>query len=204
MMMFSDDTQAGTNRRTFIKKGIVTAAGATVGAGLLADIPPATAAQGGGLNRGDAAILRSLSAVEQIEQDLWLQYAELGGVQTTPSELPGLPTGGSPAYTAALNNLDADMSQYIHDNTEDEFSHHAFINAFLAARDADMVDLSRFATLQGSQATGANKTQASDHEPHATHSGHQFLDPVSQPHEEPRPPRSQLRVSPSGPELAQW
>ena len=158
-MMFSDDTQAGTNRRTFIKKGIVTAAGATVGAGLLADIPPATAAQGGGLNRGDAAILRFLSAVEQIEQDLWLQYAELGGVQTTPSELPGLPTGGSPLYTAALNNLDADMSQYIHDNTEDEFSHHAFINAFLAARGADMVDLSQFATLPGSQADGANKSK---------------------------------------------
>src|SRR3984957_2570702 len=158
-MMFSDDTQAGTNRRTFIKKGIVTAAGATVGAGLLADIPPATAAQGGRLTKGDAAILRFLSAVEQIEQDLWLQYAELGGVQTTPSELPGLPTGGSPAYTAALNNLDADMSQYIHDNTEDEFSHHAFINAFLAARGADMVDLSQFATLQGSQADGANKSK---------------------------------------------
>ena len=153
-----DETQAGTNRRSFIKKGIVTAAGATVGAGLLADIPPATA-QAGGLTKGDVAILRFLSALEQIEQDLWLQYAELGGVQTTPSELPGLPTGGSPAYTAALNNLDADMSQYIHDNTEDEFSHHAFINAFLAARGADMVDLSQFATLPGSQADGANKSK---------------------------------------------
>ena len=150
------ETPAGTNRRSFIKKGIATAAGATVGAGLLTDISPAIA-KDGGLNKGDAAILRFLSALEQIEQDLWLQYAELGGVQTTPSELPGLPTGGSAAYTAALNNLDADMSQYIHDNTEDEFSHHAFINAFLAARGADTVDLSQFATLQGSQATGANK-----------------------------------------------
>src|SRR5271165_1435241 len=153
-----DEMQAGTNRRSFIKKGIVTAAGATVGAGLLADISPAIA-DNGGLSREDAAILRFLSAVEQIEQDLWLQYAELGGVQTNPSELPGLPTGGSPAYTAALNNLDADMSQYIHDNTEDEFSHHAFINAFLAARGADTVDLSQFATLYGSQATAANKTK---------------------------------------------
>src|SRR5580700_7979884 len=153
-----DETQAGTNRRSFIKKGIATAAGATVGAGLLTDISPAIA-KDGGLNKGDAAILRFLSALEQIEQDLWLQYAELGGVQTTPSELPGLPTGGSPAYTAALNNLDADMSQYIHDNTEDEFSHHAFINAFLAARGADTVDLSQFATLFGSQATGANKSK---------------------------------------------
>jgi hypothetical protein len=153
-----DETQAGTNRRLFIKKGIATAAGATVGAGLLTDISPAIA-KDGGLNKGDAAILRFLSAVEQIEQDLWLQYAELGGVQTTPSELPGLPTGGSAAYTAALNNLDADMSQYINDNTEDEFSHHAFINAFLAARGADAVDLSQFATLKGSQATGANKSK---------------------------------------------
>src|SRR5271165_4061783 len=153
-----DEMQAGTNRRSFIKKGIVTAAGATVGAGLLADISPAIA-DNGGLSREDAAILRFLSAVEQIEQDLWLQYAELGGVQTTPSELPGLPTGGSAAYTTALNNLDADMSQYIHDNTEDEFSHHAFINAFLAALGGAQVDLSHFATLPGSQATGANKTK---------------------------------------------
>jgi hypothetical protein len=151
-----DETQAGTNRRSFIKKGIVTAAGATVGAGLLAE--PA-AAQAGELTKGDAAILRFLSALEQIEEDLWLQYAELGGVQTIPSELPGLPTGGSAAYTAALNKLDGDMSQYIHDNIEDEFSHHAFINAFLAARGAATVDLSRFATLPSSQATGANKTK---------------------------------------------
>ena len=153
-----DETQAGTNRRSFIKKGFVTAAGATVGTGLLTDISPAIA-KDGGLTKGDAAILRFLSALEQIEQDLWLQYAELGGVQTTPSELPGLPTGGSAAYTAALNNLDGDMSQYIHDNTEDEFSHHAFINAFLAARGADTVDLSHFATLLGSQADGANKSK---------------------------------------------
>jgi hypothetical protein len=43
-----DEPQAGTNRRSFIKKGIVTAAGATVGAaGLLTDIPPAIAKDGG-------------------------------------------------------------------------------------------------------------------------------------------------------------
>src|SRR3984893_16407291 len=77
---------------------------------------------------GDIAILRFLSAVEQIESDLWQQYAELGRVQD--SEIPGLPTGGNTIYTNALNNLDADMSQYIHDNTEDEFSHHAFLNAY--------------------------------------------------------------------------
>src|SRR5580704_12547996 len=153
-----DETQAGTNRRSFIKNGIATAAGATVGAGLLTDISPAIA-KDGGLNKGDAAILRFLSALEQIEQDLWLQYAELGGVQTTPSELPGLPTGGSAAYTNALNVLDGDMSQYIHDNTEDEFSHAAFLNAYLVSKGEKPVNLDQFRTLKGSQATGANKTK---------------------------------------------
>jgi hypothetical protein len=106
---------------------------------------------------GDIAILRFLSAVEQIESDLWQQYAELGGVQD--SEIPGLPTGGNTPYTNALNNLDSDMSQYIHDNTEDEFSHHAFLNAYLQFIGAKPVDLSRFATLKGSQAKGANKNK---------------------------------------------
>jgi hypothetical protein len=50
------------------------------------------------------------------------------------------------------------MAQYIHDNTEDEFSHHAFLNAYLQFIGARPVDLSRFATLKGSQATGANKS----------------------------------------------
>jgi hypothetical protein len=152
----SNKRQDGTNRRSFIKKGIATATGASVGVGLLANTSPAIA-QSSGLRSGDAAILQFLSAVEQIETDLWLQYAELGGVQTTPSELPGLPTGGSAAYTAALNKLDADMSQYIHDNTEDELTHHRFINAFLVSKGATPVDLSEFATLPSSQATGANK-----------------------------------------------
>jgi hypothetical protein len=75
------------------------------------------------------------------------------------SEFPGLPTGGNTPYTNALNSLDADMSQYIHDNTEDEFSHHDFLNAYLQSIGATPVDLSKFATLKGSQATGANKTK---------------------------------------------
>lgn len=145
----------GTNRRSFMKSSMLAAGGAAIGAGLIAD--NASAGQGSGPTRGDIAILQFLSALEQIERDLWLQYAELGGVQTRPSELPGLPTGGSAAYTAALSNLDGDMPQYIHDNTEDEFSHHAFLNAFLAAKGADPVNLDQFTTLPSSQATGANK-----------------------------------------------
>ena len=82
------------------------------------------------INKGDAAILRFLAAVEIIETDLWQQYNELGGIQD--AEVPG--GGGSPLYTAALKNLDGDMDQYIHDNTEDELTHETFINAYLTSK----------------------------------------------------------------------
>jgi len=47
------------------------------------------------------------------------------------------------------------MPQYIHDNTDDEISHAAFINAYLASKGADTVNLDAFKTLHGSKATGA-------------------------------------------------
>jgi len=143
------------NRRSFIKKGLA-AGSATLGAGLLAD-GLAVFGQGqeeksGRLPRGDAAILRFLAAAEILETDLWVQYNELGGIQD--NEVPG--GSGSAPYTAALKVLDGDMDQYIHDNTEDEFTHQNFINAYLASKGADTVDLSPFATLQGSTATGSS------------------------------------------------
>jgi hypothetical protein len=143
------------NRRAFIKHGGLAAGGAAIGLGLLAKGSSALADQGGGVTRGDIAILTFLAAIETIEADLWLQYAELGGVQD--NQIPGLPTGGSAAYTAALNNLDADMAQYIHDNTDDEFSHRDFLNAYLASKGADPVNLDQFRTLPSSKATGANQ-----------------------------------------------
>jgi hypothetical protein len=88
-----------------------------------------------------------------LETDFWQQYNELGGVQD--SEVPG--GSGSGAYTAALKVLDGDMDQYIHDNTEDEFTHFTFINAYLAARGGKPVDLERFRTLPSSTATGAQQ-----------------------------------------------
>jgi hypothetical protein len=142
-----DDIVSRAERRFFLKS---VAGGATLGVGLAASSFPAFA--GGSLTPGDTAILRFLAAVEIIETDLWQQYAELGGTQD--SELTGL-TGGSPPYTTALNNIDADMAQYIHDNTEDEFSHVAFLNAYLRSKGADKVSLDQFRTLPSSTATGA-------------------------------------------------
>ena len=107
----------------------------------------------GHLKKGDAAILRFLAAAEIIETDLWQQYNELGGIQD--SEVPG--GSGNPVYTAALEVLDEDMDQYIHDNTDDEITHFTFLNAYLASKGADPVNLDQFRTLPSSQATGAQQ-----------------------------------------------
>jgi hypothetical protein len=145
-------SRLATERRKFM----LTTGGMAAGLGLLAEPSASFGQGGGGITQGDAAVLRFLAAAEIVETDLWLQYAELGGTQD--NQLPGLPTGGSPAYTAALANLDADMPQYIHDNTRDELSHETFINAFLESKGAEPVNLDQFRTLPSSRATGANQT----------------------------------------------
>ena len=156
MNSFSRESKNNKNRREFLKNGMVAAGAATLGTGLLASGAPVLAEQekerSGKLSRGDAAILRFLAAAEILETDLWVQYNELGGIQD--NEVPG--GSGSPLYTAALQVLDGDMNQYIHDNTEDEFTHETFINAYLASKGADIVDLEPFRTLPGSTASGAS------------------------------------------------
>src|SRR5207253_8449510 len=116
-------------------------------------MPPAAVAVEPNLSSGDVAILRFLSALEIIESDLWQQYTELGGIQD--GEVPG--GSGNKAYTGALQLLDEEMDRYIHDNTEDEYSHFTFINAYLVASAADPVNLDRFRTLPSSKATGAQQ-----------------------------------------------
>jgi hypothetical protein len=148
-----------TSRRSLLRKGLVVAGAGVIGAGvgavgteLLTNGLPASAAAGSAsLTRGDVAILRFLAAVEILETDLWQQYNELGGIQD--SEVPG--GSGSAAYIKALQVLDGDMSQYIHDNTEDEISHFTFLNAYLASLGAEPVNLDTFRTLPSSKATGA-------------------------------------------------
>ncbi len=166
----SKDRKSGSNRRSFLKKGMVAGA-VTMGAGLLVGSSSALARddkneKNGGLTKGDAAILRFLATAEILESDLWLQYQELAGTQdnevsTLASQLipgyPSQPTGGNPLYTAAVSQLDSDMAQYIHDNTEDELSHETFINAYLASKGADTISLDQFRTLPSSKATGANQ-----------------------------------------------
>jgi hypothetical protein len=100
-------------------------------------------------------MLRFAAAAEILETDLWVQYNELGGIQDSEE-----PDGtGNPAYTAALAVLDSDMAQYIHDNTDDEFTHQNFLNAYLVSKGADPVSLEQFRTLPGSTAAGSSGKQ---------------------------------------------
>jgi len=96
---------------------------------------------------GDVAILKLLAAAELIEADLWQQYNELGGVDAPDS-----------GYKAGLVILDGDQPQYIADNTDDEMSHAAFLNAYLASKGEQQVDLRQFATLQPSQVSFVPQT----------------------------------------------
>src|SRR5438067_5459142 len=149
-------TKASTSRRSFLQKDQEEGGAGTIGAGLLAGglpLPAFAEEESGGITQGDVAILRLLAAVEIIESDLWQQYNELGGIQD--SEVPG--GSGSKPYINGLQVLDGDTSQYIHDNTEDEFSHMAFINAYLASKGAVPVNLDKFRNLPSSKATGAQQ-----------------------------------------------
>ena len=112
------------NRRSFLKHSVVGVGAVGVGVSLL---PTDLSAQNGPQHptKGDIAILTFLSALEQVEADLWIQYAELGGVTTAVPgaegnatadlELNGTPisTGLATNYVLALQQLDMDMPQYI-------------------------------------------------------------------------------------------
>ena len=144
----------GTDRRSFLKTGMVAASAATLASGILGNSLVAAAEERSGhLDYGDAAILRFLAAAEILETDLWQQYNELGGIPD--QEVPG--GSGNKPYTDALKVLDGDMDQYIHDNTEDELTHEVFINAYLASKGADTVNLDQFRVLPSSKATGAQQ-----------------------------------------------
>src|SRR5262249_45324005 len=138
------------SRRSFLRNSLVAGAG-TIGVGLLGGSRTARASRGG-FTPGDAALLRFPAALELLEADFWIQYNELGGIQD--AEVPG--GTGNPLYTAALAVLDEDMDQYIHDNTDDEITHHQFLNAYLVSHGEAPANLDPFRTLTGSMAPGVN------------------------------------------------
>jgi hypothetical protein len=145
-------------RRSFLRRMGLGAALLTPAAALLGSHSKQSKRKGHGhhneneITEGDAALLRFAAAAEILETDFWVQYNELGGIPD--SEVPG--GSGNAAYTNALKMLDGDMDQYIHDNTEDEFTHFTFLNAYLVSKGAEPVNLDQFRTLPGSTATGSS------------------------------------------------
>ena len=132
-------------RRSFLKRIGFGGTAFLPAAGWLASASIAKSdTSGGGLTRGDAAILRFLAAAEILETDLWQQYNELAL--------------GNAAFQQALQVLDGDMPTYVNQNTRNEFTHQDFINAYLVSKGRRPVSLEAFRTLPSSQATGSNKT----------------------------------------------
>jgi hypothetical protein len=141
-------------RRSFLRKLGLGAALLAPGAALLSGSGTAWAKnekekgkKNKALTRGDVAILQLLAAAELIETDLWQQYNELGGVDAPDS-----------GYKAGLVILDGDQPQYIADNTDDEMSHAAFLNAYLKSKGEQQVDLKQFANLAPSQVSFVPQT----------------------------------------------
>jgi hypothetical protein len=135
-------------RRSFLRNLGMGAALLVPGAALLSGSSKALAANGRQrLNAGDVAILQLLAAAELIEADLWQQYKELGGVDAPDS-----------GYKEGLVILDGDQPQYISDNTDDELSHAAFLNAYLRSQGEQQVNLRQFANLPPSQVSFVPQT----------------------------------------------
>jgi len=135
-------------RRSFLRRLGLGAALLAPGAALLSGSGKALAANGSQtLTPGDVAILQLLAAAELIEADLWQQYKELGGVDAPDS-----------GYKEGLVILDGDQPQYISDNTDDEMSHAAFLNAYLRSKGEQQIDLKQFARLAPSQVSFVPQT----------------------------------------------
>jgi len=142
-------------RRTFLCRMGLGAVALVPGAALFSSVSNTFAqddAIESGIRAGDAALLRFAAALELLEADFWIQYNELGGIQD--SEVPG--GTGNPDYSEALEVIEDEMGDYIHDNTDDEITHHRFLNAYLVSKGAAPANLNPFRTLMGSTATGVN------------------------------------------------
>jgi hypothetical protein len=80
------------------------------------------------------------------------------------------------------------MPQCVHDNTEDEYSHFKFLNAYLAARGGRPVSLERFRKLPSGQASGAKQINGLTNLMELTVAA-TVVDALSEPEREPGPGR---------------
>ena len=128
------DDQNRTDRRNFLRAGAIgsVAIGAMTFAGSAVASTPTV---------GDIAILQFLCAAEQIETDLWEQYAEMGEQNEE--------------YREALQKvLDVDIVIYAADTRDDEKSHDQFIAAYLRSIGVTPVDLTPFKVIRSPNVVG--------------------------------------------------
>src|SRR5438128_4174275 len=130
---------AGLARRSFMKR---------LALGGAAMLPLSAAITGraeknvpGSITGSDATILRFLAAAEILETDFWQQYTEFANLDGP--------------YMEALETIDDEMPSYVTQNTNDEFSHENFLNAFLVKMHKRPVNLEPFRTLPSSPAAPA-------------------------------------------------
>jgi hypothetical protein len=125
------DESSQSTRRDLLKRGALAGAAlgfAVTGGDAVAQGEPQRNSDSH--DRGDIAILRFLAAAELIEHDLWQQYAEVGE--------------NNDEFNEALEAIDDDIVEYAVDTTEDELSHHQFINAYLKSIGEHPVNLDEF------------------------------------------------------------
>src|ERR1043165_8770622 len=120
-------------RRSFMRRLAFGGASAFAATAALADHRPNRM---GPITRGDADILRFLAAAEILETDFWQQYTEFANLDGP--------------YKDSLETIDDDMPSYVTQNTNDEFSHQDFLNAFLVKMNRTPVSLEAFRTLPSS------------------------------------------------------
>ena len=162
------------SRRSFLSKTIALGAG-TVGAGLLSSIRAAEASSS--LSAGDAALLRFPAALEYSRPTFGFNTTNSAASRTTKSQA----ASGNEAYSDALEVIEDEMGDYIHDNTDDEITHHQFLNAYLVSKGATPANLDAFRTLMGSTATGVNRNKIGHRLTNLTRldDRYQLVDPLS-------------------------
>lgn len=142
-------SNATVNRRSFLRRASAVGTSGLI-AGTLASLSGSTIAQAQTtddfpVTDGDIAILKFLAAAELVEDDLWQQYAELAV--------------GNKKFAAALRRIDPSLIRYIQDDRDDERSHAALINSFLASIGEQPVNLDPFRTLPSVQVQGADQSR---------------------------------------------
>ena len=147
----SKPRQRFISRRAFLGKSLAVGAG-TIGAGLLAN----ARAEEDDPQGSNTAETRHCSGSQRLQKYSRPTF----GSNTTNSaasktdEVPGA-VAMKPTPTP-WRCWRMTWPDYIHDNTDDEITHHQFLNAYLVSKGAAPANLDPFRTLMGSTATGVN------------------------------------------------